>query len=93
MMLSLDRNGDGMDLELIGTVPNRTTLAGTVKRGRSGDGVTTLRSISGLAGVNRDRLRSPPFVVGAIGASVVDSLLETHSPAANSLSQLGDAAY
>jgi hypothetical protein len=51
---------------LIGTVPGRSSLNGSVRRrGPTGDGITTLERIDGLGtfGAVRSRLRTPPFVV------------------------------
>jgi hypothetical protein len=48
-------------LALAGTIPRKSTLTGTVHRGRGGTGRTTLPAIAGSAGV-RIRLKSPPFL-------------------------------
>ena len=48
----------------IGTIARKTTLSGSVSRGRGGTGRTFLPPIAGAAGV-RVRLKSPPFVFRA----------------------------
>ena len=48
-------------LQLIGTIARKTTLSGSVSRGRGGTGRTILPPIAGAAGV-RVRLKTPPFV-------------------------------
>jgi Calx-beta domain len=53
--------GDAQALQLTGTIARKTTLSGSVSRGRRGTGRTTLPPIAGAAGV-RVRLKSPPFV-------------------------------
>jgi uncharacterized repeat protein (TIGR01451 family) len=59
------QNGEAGIMRLVGTVPGRSTLNGSVRRRPSGDGVTTLQRIDGLGtfGAVRSRLRTPPFVV------------------------------
>jgi hypothetical protein len=59
-------SGEAGIMRLIGTVPGRSTLNGSVRRrGPSGDGMTTLQRIDGLGafGSVRSHLRTPPFVV------------------------------
>jgi Tol biopolymer transport system component len=70
-------------LELIGTVPGRSNLNGSVKRSKTvGDGRTPLQSITGATGVIRSRLpvcgaaTTNCFDVPSISAVVVDHLLE-----------------
>jgi hypothetical protein len=53
-------DGDPETLSLIGTVPGKSTLAGTVKRTPGSTGRTKLPAISGAAGT-RIKLKSPPF--------------------------------
>ena len=53
-------NGQIQQLALIGTVPNRSTLTGTVRRGPHGSGRTAMPPITGGAGV-RIRLKPPAF--------------------------------
>lgn len=55
-------SGDVQQLGLVGTVPRRSTLSGTVKRGHGGNGRTTLPPISGAGGVHI-KLKGRPFVV------------------------------
>ncbi len=63
-VLSLFQSPDGavQQLGLIGAVPRRSTLTGSVKRGRGGTGRTTLPPISGANGV-RIHLKARPFAV------------------------------
>jgi uncharacterized repeat protein (TIGR01451 family) len=59
-------NGDGQVVRLIGTVPGRSTLSGSVRKlSLRSSGVTTLTTIQGLEafGAVRSRLRTPPFQV------------------------------
>ena len=51
-------------LQLVGTVPAKSTLSGSVHRGRGGTGRTVLPTIGGSAGV-RIRLKTPPFFIRA----------------------------
>jgi subtilisin-like proprotein convertase family protein len=76
MALTFDSQGDARELELIGTVAGKSTLSGKVKRPRTGgDGVTPLGTLVGAAGVNRAKLKTPPFFISNIAAAVVDRLL------------------
>ncbi len=73
-LLELTRwpNGEGKDLSAIGITPGRSVLTGSVRRVVGGDGVTTLRSISGLGpfGAVQSRLTTPPFyVLGQVRAA------------------------
>jgi len=64
-------NGEAGIMRLVGTVPGRSTLDGSVRRrAPQGDGVTTLQRIEGLGtfGAVRSRLRTPPFVVTDVPA-------------------------
>jgi len=64
MELTRGPSGEGLDLHLLGTVPGKSVLLGTVTRRRQqGDARTTLRSVTGLDGVT-NRLTEPPFAVG-----------------------------
>ncbi len=54
--------GAVQQVELVGTVPGRSTLTGSVRRGRGGTGRTVLPPITGASGV-RIRLKSPPFIL------------------------------
>ena len=64
MELTRGLSGEGLDLHLLGTVPGKSVLLGTVTRRRQqGDARTTLRSITGLDGIG-NRLADPPFAVG-----------------------------
>jgi hypothetical protein len=61
-----DSTGNGLLLTLVGAVPHRTVLSGTVARIKGkGSGVTTLETITGLGkfGDIRVKLTSPPFMV------------------------------
>jgi hypothetical protein len=60
MELFQSATGDLQQLQLAGTIARKTTLSGTVNRGRKGSGRTVLPPISGATGV-RVRLKSPPF--------------------------------
>src|SRR5262249_24820893 len=55
-------SGVVQQLGLIGAVPGRSTLTGSVRRGRGGTGRTILPPITGAAGV-RITLKSPPFLL------------------------------
>jgi hypothetical protein len=52
--------GDVQQLQLFGTIARKTSLSGSVSRGRKGTGRTILPPIAGAAGV-RVRLKSPAF--------------------------------
>ncbi len=56
-------------LQLVGTVPARSTLSGSVRRLRGGTGRAVLPAIGGSAGV-RIRLKTPPFYFGATLSSM-----------------------
>ncbi|MDR3634200.1 MAG: Calx-beta domain-containing protein [Isosphaeraceae bacterium] len=60
-------NGQGDNLQIVGEVPHRTILQGTIRRvGRvAGTGTTSLNSITGLGnfGDVRVRMSTPPFTV------------------------------
>jgi len=64
MLLTRDLNGEGLDLVLLNTRPGESTLSGTVRKlnQQTGDGLTTLRSITGLDGVT-NFLTDPPFTI------------------------------
>jgi uncharacterized repeat protein (TIGR01451 family) len=71
-------DGEGRDLRLLGARPGRSVLSGNVlRRRRIGDGRTTLQTITGLDpnGTIRSRLRTPPFFIGQIVPTGVDTLL------------------
>ncbi|HEX8204045.1 MAG TPA: Calx-beta domain-containing protein, partial [Isosphaeraceae bacterium] len=79
-LLELTRfaDGEGRDLRVLGARPRRSVLSGAVqRRRRTGDGRTTLESITGIGagGAARSRLRTPPFFIGQILPEGVDSLL------------------
>jgi uncharacterized repeat protein (TIGR01451 family) len=64
-IIELQRTGDGeaSRVRLLGT-RGRSILSGTVRRGRDGDGATSLGTVEGLgvfAGGARSRLSTPPF--------------------------------
>ena len=65
-LMEMFRNaaGDAVQLDLTGTVARKTTLTGSVSRGRGGTGRTILPPIVGSAGV-RVRLKSLPFAFRA----------------------------
>lgn len=78
MVLTRDSTLEAEQLQLIKTVPGRSALSGKIKaKSPAGDGITHIPSITGAAGVNRIGLRSPPFVIGNVAASLVDRLLES----------------
>jgi hypothetical protein len=52
------------EMELIGTVPGKSTLSGTVSRAPGGTGRTYLPAIGGAAGT-RIRLKKPPFYISS----------------------------
>ncbi len=56
--------GSVQQLTLSGTIARKTTLSGSVSRGRGGSGRTLLPPIAGSTGV-RVRLKSPPFLFRA----------------------------
>jgi uncharacterized repeat protein (TIGR01451 family) len=62
-----DADGDGQSLVLQNVVQGRSTLSGTVRRGRTGSGSTQLGTIDGLGtfGQIRVKLASPAFKVRA----------------------------
>src|SRR5262249_59078289 len=68
------RSPDGVvqHLGLIGAVPGRSTLTGSVRRGRGGTGRTILPPITGAAGV-RIRLKSPQFILPKAQIAMVPS--------------------
>ncbi len=53
-------SGSVQRLQLIGVIPRKTTLSGSLKRSPGGSGRTYLPPISGAAGV-RIKLKTPPF--------------------------------
>jgi len=65
MELTRDLNGEGLDLVLLNTRQGRTVLTGTVRQPNplTGDGLTSLRSITGLESVI-NQLTDPPFKLG-----------------------------
>ena len=62
MELFQSSGGSVQQLGLIGAVPGRSTLTGSVRRGRGGTGRTTLPPISGAEGVHI-KLKGRPFAV------------------------------
>jgi hypothetical protein len=64
MVLTRDLSGEGLDLVLFGTSLSHSVLSGTVRKPDplTGDGLTTLRSITGLDDVDNS-LADPPFVI------------------------------
>jgi len=60
-----DAYGNGQVLNVIGEVPHRTTLAGSIKAGKHGSGRTTLGIINGLGnyGDVRVQMTTPPFML------------------------------
>lgn len=64
----LTGNGMGVALDLVGMVPNRTTLKGRIKAEKGGSGQTDLGTISGLGqfGQVKVLLKSPPFRVAQL---------------------------
>ncbi len=62
MALFQSPSGAVQELGLIGAVPHRSTLTGSVKRSRGGTGRTTLPPITGAAGVHI-KLKARPFAV------------------------------
>jgi uncharacterized repeat protein (TIGR01451 family) len=60
-----DASGDGELLELVGEVPHRTTLSGTIHRVKGSSGRTMLGTVTGLGnfGDVKVLLTSPPFLV------------------------------
>jgi hypothetical protein len=65
MGLTRDPDGEGLYLVLLNVRPGKTVLTGTVRQldPLAGDGLTTLRSITGLEGVT-NLLTDPPFIIG-----------------------------
>jgi len=61
-LMEMFRSADGqvVQLQLAGTIARKSTLSGSVNRGRGGTGRTFLPPIAGAAGV-RIRLKTPPF--------------------------------
>jgi hypothetical protein len=66
--------GAVQEIELIGTVPGKSTLSGTVSRARGGTGRTYLPAIGGSAGT-RIKLKRPPFYISS------PTLVRTATPA------------
>jgi hypothetical protein len=62
MALFQGSGGEVQELGLIGAVPHRSTLTGSVKRPHGGTGRTTLPPITGAGGVHI-KLKGRPFVV------------------------------
>jgi hypothetical protein len=62
MALFQDAGGEVQQLGLIGVVPHRSTLTGSVKRRHGGSGRTTLPPITGAGGVHI-KLKGRPFAV------------------------------
>jgi hypothetical protein len=71
-------------LNLIGTVPGKTTLTGTVRRRRGGTGRAILPTIGGSSGA-RIHLKTPPFYFTA--ATPIDA----KTPAARAMKALPHA--
>jgi hypothetical protein len=74
MVLSQAPGGDVQHLELVGTVPNKSTLTGSVRHGRHA-GQTTLPPITGSAGV-RIRLNPRAFSVPEVVPSAITDKAE-----------------
>jgi hypothetical protein len=68
-------NGEADQLRILGAVTGRSELTGHLKVPRTGsDGRTTIPVILGARGV-RNRLRTPPFILGRISETAIDALL------------------
>jgi hypothetical protein len=79
MDLVLAPDGAVRQLQLVGVVSGRSTLSGSVRRSRSGGtGLTVLPPIGGLDGA-RNRLTTPPFLIGVVSATAADSPSATKS--------------
>jgi hypothetical protein len=72
LQLQLAGNGNAEALGVVGAVPGRSVLSGTVRGRRRAS--TTIPVIQGASGV-RVRLRPPAFHIGHISAAAVDHLL------------------
>ena len=61
-------SGDGVLLDIVGMVPHRTTLTGTVKIRKRSSGQTELGTIEGLGqfGDVRVQMKTPPFRVNQL---------------------------
>jgi uncharacterized repeat protein (TIGR01451 family) len=71
-------DGSQRDLHLIGTVAGRSTLAGSVKRPKTGgsDGLAMLTRLTVEPGQQfRSTLTNPPFRIGPLSQSAIDELL------------------
>ncbi len=79
--------GDAQQLQLIGTIARKTTLSGSVRRGRGGTGRTYLPPIAGAAGV-LVRLKNPPFVIRATSLVADAEVSESGSGSAASISSM-----
>jgi hypothetical protein len=73
--------GAVQQLDLAGTIARKTTLSGSVRRGRGGTGRSILPPISGTAGV-RMKLKSPPFIFRSTSLIADAEVSESSSGAA-----------
>ncbi len=71
MQMFVSPTGVVQELQLVGTVPGRTTLSGSLSRRHRGNGRALVPTIGGAAGV-RIRLKTPPFFFG--NAPRIDAL-------------------
>ena len=65
MILHRGADGEAQRLQLVGTLPGKTTLSGTVKKPGRRFGQTSIPTITGASGV-RIKLRSNSFLIGGI---------------------------
>ena len=65
-------SGAVQQLQLVGVVPRKSTLTGSVRRGAGGTGRTSLPPIAGASGM-RIRLKTPPFVFAARSLAITES--------------------
>jgi hypothetical protein len=67
-------NGEGRYLELAQVITARTILSGSVAKGKTGNGMTTLQGITGLDGAI-DKLPPSQFAVGNATLPAFDDVL------------------
>ncbi len=88
MQMFLAPTGSVLDFALIGTVPGKSTLTGTVKRQSRSSGRTYLPAIAGAAGT-RIKLKRPPFIV----ASSADAATTAHAAADRALVRVSHGIF
>jgi len=81
LSLTLEPDGDGRDLTIIAADPTKSILTGIVKKSKgskTADGITNLRSITGLDQLKQNSLPASFIVTEpSLQAAIVDRLLES----------------